>query len=154
QLRKEYEPRLAQYDKIIKGDRDGFASAQYKAFKAKLERIIVRKKHGILTDHQRKTLGYKVVTPAVLQEQALSDPKVWDLGQLEKQYTIESRSYDPEEQVVSFMVITKRKFTEKEKQADADNWSGSSYYEPRIKVIFYDKNDETVLTKPGPHAFR
>jgi hypothetical protein len=98
--------------------------------------------------------GIEIWIPSFAQEKALNDDKVWDLSQLEKVFTIESKSFDPEEAVLAFKVITKRKWTEKELQADAHNWGGGDWLDkPPIKVIFYNKHEETVFELRG-HYFR
>jgi hypothetical protein len=117
----------------------------------RLARQVVRKKNAILTEEQRTTLGVKLLIPSIAQEKALNDDKVWDLSQLEKDFTIESRSFDPVEQVVSFMVITKGKWTESERKIDAANWEVTLPIkkDSPVQVIFYNKKEETsyVLTK-------
>ncbi|MGH7169319.1 MAG: hypothetical protein ACRELG_03470, partial [Gemmataceae bacterium] len=61
-----------------------------------------------------------------------------------------SRSFDPEEQVISFNVITKRKWTQKERQTDAENWvGGEKFDDPLVKIIFYNKHEETSFVLNG-----
>jgi hypothetical protein len=155
-LRKTYEPGLAQSDKSIEGYsrfRDkltGETIAVIQRHRDKRVRAVVRKKNGILTDEQRAALGIKLCIPSFAQEKALNDENIWDLSHLEKIFTIQSRSFDPEEQVISFNVITKRKWTQKEREIDAKHWGGGERLnEPPVKVTFYNKQEETSFVLTG-----
>ena len=100
-------------------------------------------KNAILTDEQRRILDIKPLIPSYAQDKALNDKEIWDLSQLEKVFTIQKRSFDPEDQILSFVVITKRKWTEKEQKADAKNWAvGEKEFVPAVKVIGYNKHEE------------
>ncbi len=156
-LRKAYEPGLALQDKSIASytsrrfrDKHDIGLAMSWRVRNKLERAIVRKKTAILTEEQRGVLGVEILIPSFSQEKALNDEKIWDLSQLEKIFTIQSRSFDPEEQLIAFNVITKRKWTEKERKADDTNWAGGDRFnEPPVKVIFYNKQEETSFELTG-----
>jgi hypothetical protein len=151
ELRKEYEKRLSEYDEYVK--RPGLDdTGSLAATRNKLYRVVGRKKNAILTDEQRRLLGLKDSVPPIVQAKALSDPKVWDLSQLEKLFTIQSRSYDPIEGVISFMVITKRKWTDQERSIDAMKWG--RYYESPIQVIFSNEDDESIFKLAGQCILR
>ena len=138
ELRKTHEPQLAQLDKAMTAPGGSIDTMFYRE---KLARALARKRNLVLTEEQRAVLGVKIGTPFIAEEKSLNDDKVWELTQLEKVFTIQSRSYDIEENEISFMVITKRKWTNDEKQSDDLNWSVET-----VKAVFYDKNDEVLFT--------
>jgi hypothetical protein len=77
------------------------------------------------------------------------DDKIWDLAQLEKVFTIQSRSYDPEEQVIDFVVITKQKWTEEERTKDSYNWTSrftkkEGLPATKVQVQFWNKKEESI----------
>jgi hypothetical protein len=144
ELRKKHEKTLQQYDRSLRIAR-GEGAVNMTQLRVRLLRIIEREKRAILTEDQKKTLGIKVVTPAIAQEKALKDPKVWETGQLEKHFTIQSRSYDPETEVISIMVIGKRALTKEEAQADGQNWQTE-----KVRVEFFNK-EETLCGRVDPH---
>jgi hypothetical protein len=142
ELRKRYEEALTSFDKTLElsgGD------VETSAFKKQLIRLITRKKNALLTDAQKDALNIKVFIPAYAEEKALNDPKRWDLDQLEKLFVVQSRSYDPEEQVVSFLVLTKRKWTDMERQRDGRLWQSGRDLSPAVEAIFYDKNEAKIM---------
>lgn len=143
-LVKEYEPRISAIDKSLAtppqpGERKIYDGRP--DYRHQLIREFTIKKNAILTEAQRKALNIKFVIPDCVQEKALSDPKVWDIGQLEKHFTVLSRSYSPEEQLVTFVVITKKKWTEKERSSDAANWNSG-----KVKAVFYNKDEELLMS--------
>ncbi|MFO0970020.1 MAG: hypothetical protein U0793_31090 [Gemmataceae bacterium] len=161
ELRKEYEKRVSDLDKALdryvktvtgKGDPEWYSGLSQT--REKLARLVVRKKHAILSEEQRTLLGVKAPIPSILQKKALNDEKVWDLSKLENLFIIQSTSFDPEEQALSFMVLTRRKWTDKERASDATDWGGTTYYESPIQVIFYTKTDEKILILTGPYVKR
>lgn len=147
-LRKALEPTLKTYDKLLKTP--GPYSGEIQRYRDSSVRLIGRKKNLILTEEQRKTLGIRIVTPFIANEKNLSDPKIWDLAQLERIFTIESRTFDYEEYAIAFMVITKRKWTDNERQTEASPWLGGNTRVSPIEVIFYNKNEEKCLVLTGP----
>jgi hypothetical protein len=154
ELRKEYEPQIVKLKANLNSPKlDNFSVGFFSQAVKKLERAVVRKKNLLLTDEQRSALGIKLVVPSFAQEKALSDEKIWDISQLEKVFTIESRSFDPEEHVISFVVITKTKWTDKEKERDGLNWQIAELgKEPPVQVIFYNKNDEKIFALTGRYT--
>ena len=152
ELRQKYEPMLLEMVKQeVRLDKDQafFQAVSVSASKRQLMRKIVRKKIAILTEEQREAAGIKTFIPAYAQEKALHDDKVWDLGQLEKIFVIESRSYDREEKVIAFTVLTKRKLTDEERRIDAENWTSrftkkEGLAPSKVQIIFYNKNEEKI----------
>jgi len=65
---------------------------------------------------------------------------------------IESKSFDYENNVIAFMVITKKKWTDAERMFEANFWG--AYYESPIKAILYNKNDEPTAQFCGPFNTR
>jgi hypothetical protein len=143
-LVKEYEPKIRDCDRQLAfyGGND-----HMKNYRAHLLRAFTISKNAILTDAQRRDLNIKYVTPDCVQAKALNDPKVWDIGQLEKHFTVLSRTYSPEEQLVTLVVITKRKWTESERRTDALNWNTG-----KVQVLFYNKDEEHITSLFSPSS--
>lgn len=123
-----------------------------------LIRQATRQKIALLTEAQKQALGV-VLIPSYAQEKALADPNVWDVEQLEKVYDIQSRSYDPLEDTISFMVVTKKPWTKQERNNDALYWTAvttvadlNTYRGPRVQAIFYDKSEVKIATLE-PYGF-
>lgn len=153
ELRKQYEPLLLAYDNRVALARSVKKDVSVADGQNHLRtiRIITRQKNALLDDAQKQALGIKVFIPSYAEEKALSDGKTWDVGQLEKVFIIQSRSYDPEEQVVFFMVLTRRAWTVEERQKDFGNWSSSS---GKVQAIFYDKNEVKGVTLDSSEWYR
>ncbi len=149
ELRKSLEPRLVEYYKAAsaentsKGRTTGAAGATWRRFL----RAATRDKIALLTDEQKQALGV-VIIPSYAQKKALTDPNVWDVEQLEKVYDIQSRSYDPQEDTISFMVVTKKPWTEQERKNDERYWfpggDPSTNLGDRVQAIFYDKSEVII----------
>jgi hypothetical protein len=132
-LQKKYEPLITGKDKT-----HGYGQYESQA-RERFVRAFARQKYALLTDAQREILNIKVPVPPYAQEKGLNDPKVWDLEQLEKVFIVQSRSYDPDEQVVSFTVLSKRKLTPEEQAVDSTNWNGSA-----VRATFHNKHEGEI----------
>jgi hypothetical protein len=163
ELRTKYEPMILEMVKTevrLQNDKSAwFAAISTSASKRQLMRAITREKNAILTEQQREAAGIKTIIPVYATEKGLHDDKVWDLGQLEKVFVIQSRSYDPEEMVVAFVVITKQRLTADERRIDAENWTGRSTNQEglipsKVQVVFYNKSEETIARLDAAAWFR
>lgn len=105
--------------------------------------------NALLDDAQKQAVGIKVFIPSYAEEKALNDGKTWDLGQLEKVFVIQSRSYDAEEQVIAFLVLTRRAWTPDERRIDYTNWNSG-----KVQAIFYDMNEVKTVTLDGSKWYR
>jgi serine/threonine protein kinase len=117
--------------------------------RAKLVREVTRKRNAILTDAQKQALGIETFIPVYAQEKALGDKKFWDVEQLERAFVVQSRAYDPDEQVISFMVLTRKKWSNQERQRDALRWQSGA-----VKAVFYNKQEETLMTLDSSKWYR
>jgi hypothetical protein len=153
-LRKAHEPDLARLDRNIEecASDPKFRKVQtlYQAKRDELARMVVRKKNLILTDEQRNTLGIK--SRSFTQEKALGDEKVWDLSDLEKLFTIKSRGFDPERDVIWFAVVTKTEWGPSIVETEDVKWSWRGEEDKKaVRVVFYDKDKRANFTLTGDY---
>jgi len=149
ELRKVHEPEIKGLDVQItqqaqQGKNAQAALVHLEYRRRKLVRLIERKRNAVPTAAQATVLGInQIAIPHYATEKALNDPKIWDVSQLEKLFAIESRSFDAGDQVISFTVITKTKWTEAERAMDSKNWGDWNSPTPgKVQVRFYNKDDE------------
>jgi len=159
-LRKVHEPEIKSLDAQIaqQGKNAQAVLVELEYRRRKLVRLVERKRNAMVTDAQAAVLGINQnMIPQYATEHALKDPKIWDLSQLEKLFIIESRSFDFHEQVISFMVITKTKWTDAELANDSKNWG--SWNDPvpndggKVQVRFYN-NAEALEFGASPQVTR
>jgi hypothetical protein len=120
----------------------------WQARRDEIARLIVRKKNLILTDEQRTTLGIK--SRSFTQEKALSDKNVWDLSDLEKLFTIKSKGFDPEKDVIWLTVVTKEQWGPYAVEADDIKWWWRGEEDKNaVRVVFSDKDKRAHFTLTG-----